>query len=103
MYKPKLHVDISISVHTFMHIILIFCDILILLYVAILILPIISLFRLLDILSGKKNSRDVEGVVLVNGKKQQSDFRFKSGYVVQVRSVLFCRQSLMLFLLSFIA
>ncbi|XP_065904769.1 broad substrate specificity ATP-binding cassette transporter ABCG2-like isoform X2 [Dysidea avara] len=38
---------------------------------------------LLDVLSGKKDARDIDGVVLVNGKKQQPNFKYKSGYVVQ--------------------
>ena len=42
---------------------------------------IYSTFSLLDILFGKKEG---SGEVRVNGQKQQQNFKFKSGYVVQV-------------------
>ncbi len=40
--------------------------------------------RLLDILAGRKAKANVGGYVLVNGRPQPSNFRCKSGYVVQV-------------------
>ena len=40
---------------------------------------------LLDILAGRKNPRDVNGLVLVNGEKQPKNFKCIAGYVVQVR------------------
>ena len=45
-------------------------------------LNLVVFFSLLDILSGKKET--IDGVVLVDGKQQQQNFKFKSGYVVQV-------------------
>ena len=45
----------------------------------------LSLFpSLLDILAGRKNPRDVSGLVLVNGEKQPKNFKCIAGYVVQV-------------------
>ena len=40
------------------------------------------LYSLLDILSGKKGDT---GDVLVDGQRQQPNFKYESGYVVQVR------------------
>ena len=48
---------------------------------------ILILFSLLDILSGKK---EAGGVVLVDGLKQQKNFKFQSGHVVQVCEQLKC-------------
>ena len=43
-----------------------------------------SVFRLLDILAGRKDKSGLSGQVLVNGQQQPSNFKCISGYVVQV-------------------
>ena len=43
-----------------------------------------SIFRLLDILAGRKDKSGLRGQVLVNGQQQPSNFKCISGYVVQV-------------------
>ena len=40
--------------------------------------------RLLDILADRKSNTRVSGSVLVNGRLREDNFRFKTGYVVQV-------------------
>ena len=45
--------------------------------------------RLLDVLADRKASSRISGSVHVDGVKRRNDFRFLSGYVVQVRDVRF--------------
>ena len=45
---------------------------------------LLLVFRLLDILAGRKNKAGLSGNVLVNGQQQPSNFKCISGYVVQV-------------------
>lgn len=42
------------------------------------------LYRLLDILAGRKSKSGLSGIVLVNGDRQPNNFKCISGYVVQV-------------------
>ena len=42
------------------------------------------LYRLLDILADRKAKNGITGTVVVDGRLQPSNFRFISGYVVQV-------------------
>ena len=49
----------------------------------------IFFFSLLDILAGRRSWRTTQGAVLVNGASQPPNFRLISGYVVQVRMLLF--------------
>ena len=44
-----------------------------------------GLTRLLDILAGRKSSLRVSGDVLVDENRQPRNFKYMSGYVVQVR------------------
>lgn len=50
--------------------------------------------RLLDILADRKSSSRVSGSVLVDGQLRKENFRFSTGYVVQVQlknaRMLFC-------------
>ncbi len=41
-------------------------------------------FSMLDILAGRKAKKGISGTVLIDGEKQPNNFRFISGYVVQV-------------------
>ncbi len=41
-------------------------------------------YRLLDILADRKAKKGITGTVVVDGRLQPSNFRFTSGYVVQV-------------------
>ena len=41
-------------------------------------------FSLLDILAGRKNKKGLQGTVLINGEDQSRNFKYISGYVVQV-------------------
>lgn len=45
--------------------------------------------RLLDVLADRKASSRVSGSIFVDGVERRKDFRFLSGYVVQVRVVRF--------------
>ena len=47
----------------------------------------ISHKRLLDVLADRKASSRVSGSIFVDGVQRRKDFRFLSGYVVQVRGV----------------
>ena len=40
--------------------------------------------RLLDILADRRNKKGLQGMVFINGEHQPKDFKFMSGYVVQV-------------------
>jgi len=40
--------------------------------------------RMLDALAGRTEPSNVKGTILVNGKRLPSDFKFMTGYVVQV-------------------
>ena len=42
------------------------------------------ILRLLDILADRKSSSRVKGSVVIDGVQKRNDFRFLSGYVVQV-------------------
>jgi len=42
--------------------------------------------RLLDILAGRKDVRGVSGDVLVDAQRQPRNFKYMSGYVVQVNA-----------------
>ena len=46
------------------------------------------LLRLLDILAGRKNCIHVSGDILVDEERQPHDFKYMSGYVVQVDSIM---------------
>ena len=41
-------------------------------------------YSLMDILAGRKSTKNVTGTFLVNGKEQSENFNRISGYVVQV-------------------
>ena len=43
--------------------------------------------RLLDVLADRKASSRISGSIFVDGVERRKDFRFLSGYVVQVRIV----------------
>ena len=64
--------------------------------------------RLLDILADRKSSSRVSGSVLVNGRLREDNFRFKTGYVVQVQRVLYyihciCTVAVVWYFCSFLA
>lgn len=46
------------------------------------------MFRLLDIIAGRKGKSGISGDVLIDGLKQPDNFKCISGYVVQVRFVV---------------
>lgn len=44
--------------------------------------------RMLDALSRRTEPGSVKGIILVDGQKPSSNFKFKTGYVVQVTTTM---------------
>jgi len=47
---------------------------------------VVVLHRLLDVLAGRTEQSGIKGTILVDGQRPQSNFKFMTGYVVQVKS-----------------
>ena len=48
----------------------------------------IVLYRMLDALAGRTEPSNVKGTILVDGQRPPSNFKFMTGYVVQVTTML---------------
>jgi len=46
------------------------------------------LYRMLDALAGRTEPSNVKGTILVDGQRPPSNFKFMTGYVVQVTTML---------------
>ena len=61
---------------------------------------ILLLFRLLDILAGHKSRKGLTGEVLINGKQQPANFKYRSAYVVKVNLTLCIHVEVWLLIIS---
>jgi len=46
--------------------------------------------RLLDVVAGRTESQGIHGDILVNGRPPPDNFKFMTGYVIQVLVILCC-------------
>jgi len=50
---------------------------------------LLCLSSLLDVMAGRTDRKNVSGYVLINGDRQPENFKFASGYVVQVCVIMY--------------